>query len=76
MAERDYAEEQQRACDIEQEIDDEIDKEWSGEVPTAENDWNQQTEVTNKALIRVVVLLEHIHEELQVHGELQAQREE
>ena len=65
MTEHDYLEEQRRACDIEQEIDEEIEKEWSGEVPSDGYAWNKQVEVTNKALIRVVVLLEGIKDQLE-----------
>ena len=62
MTERDYATAQERASHIEQEISEEIDKEWMNELPLESegNLWRKQTEVTNKLLIRVVVLLEGI----------------
>ena len=65
VTERDYDAEQERASSIEEEISEEIDKEWLGELPLeSEGSWRKQTETTNKLLIRVVVLLEGITDHL------------
>ncbi len=64
MTERDYEMERQRGLDIEQEIEEAFEKAWGGEPPP-DGEWRKQTDMTNELLVRVVVLLEGIRDELQ-----------
>lgn len=62
--EKDYKAARDRGYDIEGEIDGEIEEEWKGEEPSS-GEWRKQTEVTNKLLVRAIVLLEGIADHLQ-----------
>ncbi len=64
MTEQDYEAMRARVDDIECEIETALEKAWGGEAPP-DGDWRKQTEMTNQLLLRAIVLLEGITDQLQ-----------
>lgn len=76
MATEDFDEAaQERADDIEQEIETAFEKAWGGEPPS-DGEWRKQTDMTNQLLVRAVVLLERIVDQLQLQNQLQATQDQ